>query len=380
MSGRIFRVMIVLATMCVVVAAGGPASAAAHTYRVQLDGQPPKGEPWAFLRFFPGQQLTVDQGDVVDAAWDGTDTPHTATFIPTAHPEQWRADHQGQGGDLSLIVPDSAVGGDDNELVLNPSVLAPTAPDCGTTAAPCPFDGSSIVNSGFQFSDPSNEPSFFVQVTAPVGQYSLLCLVHPGMEIALTVLPAGTDIPSPDEVAAQTASQLKQARQVDGEAADAEAQHLHTSNLGGGHKLLTIHAGGFDNGVTANEYRDKGVKLHVGDQLKVLGNFEIHTATLPKSAFDTVPFIVTQCEVPGPDTPATSPVDCAKPTDFQVALGTKAITPTKSNKLVSPSKFVNSGLLGDPSATFTFNAVKPGTYTLICLVHGPEMSTTVRVT
>ena len=95
-----------------------------------------------------GQQLTVDQGDVVDAAWDGTDTPHTATFVPTAHPEQWRADHQGQGGDLSLIVPDSAVGGDDNELVVTPAVAFPSDPSCGTRSNPCVFDGSSIVNSG----------------------------------------------------------------------------------------------------------------------------------------------------------------------------------------------------------------------------------------
>ncbi|MDP9341375.1 MAG: hypothetical protein M3Q23_04515 [Actinomycetota bacterium] len=266
MLGRILRVALVLATVTGFVAAGGPATAAGTTYRVQVDGRPPKGEPWAFLRFFPGHQLTVDQGDVVEAAWDGTDTPHTATFVPTAHPEQWRADHQQPGGDFPLIVPDAAVGGDDDELVLNPSVLAPTAFDCGTSATPCNFDGSSLVNSGFQFSDPSNEPSFFAKVNAPVGQYSLLCLVHPGMEIALSVLPSGTDIPSPDEVAAETASQLKHARIVDGEAADEQAQHLAKSNLAGGHKRLTIHAGGFDSGVTANEYRDKGVTLDVGDQ------------------------------------------------------------------------------------------------------------------
>jgi plastocyanin len=41
--------------------------------------------------------------------------------------------------------------------------------------------------------------------------------------------------------------------------------------------------------------------------------------------------------------------------------------------------FRNSGLFTDPTTSFTFLAKKPGTYTMVCLVHGPEMSTSVTV-
>ena len=46
------------------------------------------------------------------------------------------------------------VGGDDGDLIENPKVVAPTDPACGTEAAPCSFDGTSVVSSGFQFSNP----------------------------------------------------------------------------------------------------------------------------------------------------------------------------------------------------------------------------------
>jgi hypothetical protein len=80
----------------------------------------------------------------------------------------------------------------------------------------------------------------------------------------------------------------------------------------------------------------------------------------------------------GPDTPANSPADCAAPTDFQAAFNPKALFPTKRNALARPTRFVNSGLLVDPF-TGTLNALRPGVYTLVCLVHGPSMHTRITV-
>jgi hypothetical protein len=91
-----------------------------------------------------------------------------------------------------------------------------------------------------------------------------------------------------------------------------------------------------------------------------------------------VPFIKPQCEVPGPDIPASSPGDCADPSQFELALNNQAIFPTDSNELSDPDAFVNSGLLAEPGS-HTFVAVNPGTYSMVCLVHGPSMSTTVTV-
>jgi plastocyanin len=354
----------------------GSASAAPHaTYRLQLDAQPPTGEPWAFLRMFPGPHLTVHQGDVVHAAWDGTDTPHTTTFVPSSDPNAWRSANQGPGGPYAPIEPDSLAGGDDNELVLTPAVAFPSDPTCGTRDHPCAFDGTSVSNSGVRFSNPGSQPSAYTLIDAKPGTYSMLCLLHPGMQTLLTVVEPGTSIPSPKDVARKVRSQVRQTISVDAPVADARAQRVGVHNLGGGHSLWTISAGGFFQNVSANEYVNSGLTIHVGDQLKVNGNFEIHTATFPASSAATVPFVVPQCEVPGPDTPPP----CQDPSTFQLAINNRALLPTASNDLRNPALFRNSGLLTDPTTSFTFVAKKPGTYTMVCLVHGPEMSTSVTV-
>jgi len=46
--------------------------------------------------------------------------------------------------------------------------------------------------------------------------------------------------------------------------------------------------------------------------------------------------------------------------------------------LGNPTAFRNSGLLV-PGANGNFIAKKPGTYTFICLVHGPEMSGKIKI-
>jgi plastocyanin len=347
------------------------------TYRVQIDAQPPTGEPWAFLKFFPGN-IVVHQGDVIDANWGGVDTPHTATFIRTTDPETWRQEHQGPGGKFAPFEPDAAVGGDDDELVGNPNVFFPSDFSCGGPSNPCSFTRRRV-SSGVQFPNPSAQPSFFVKLDADPGRYTLLCLLHPLMEIPVKVVPAGTLIPSPAQVETRIPRQIARVTAQDGSAADAQAQQVDVKDLSGGRKLYKIQAGGYAANVTANEYLDAGLSLHVGDRVQVRGNFEIHTATFPASSASSVPFIVTQCEVPGPDIPANSPADCADPSQFQIALTNQAILPTAGNGLSKPSKFVNSGLLADPSQSFRFLAQKPGTYTLVCLVHGPEMSATIEV-
>src|SRR4029450_1436526 len=99
-----------------------PAGAAGSAYRVLADGQPPPGEPWAFEKFFP-HAIKVHQGDTLTTAWNGTDFPHTATLVNTTNPEAWRQQNQAPGAAYAVVVPDSAVGGDDPEAVFNPAVV-----------------------------------------------------------------------------------------------------------------------------------------------------------------------------------------------------------------------------------------------------------------
>ncbi len=354
------------------------------TYRLQLDAKPPKGENWAFLRFFPAS-LTVHQDDIVNAAWAGAaGAPHTATIVPDGNANVWREENQGPGGPQdptqfpwALQVPDQSVGGDDQQLDVNPAVAAPSNPTCGTSVNPCPFDGTGVLNSGLQFSAPGAQPKFYVQVTAAPGTYSFLCLLHPGMQIALNVVSSGTTIPTPADVKAKAAKQVTHARTVDAGVADDLAQTVVRTPVGSHHRV-TMWAGGFWRQVSADEFPDKTVHVHVGDRVRFLGNFEIHTATFPATAASSVPFIVTQCEVHGPDTPATSPADCTSPTDFQIAFNDKALSPTAKNTLSSPTAFRNSGLFAWRTAR-SFVAEKPGLYHFVCLVHGPSMSGAIRV-
>jgi plastocyanin len=382
-AGRSF-----VAALVIAVGLFAPAMPFAHAgaaYTVQLDAKPPKGEPWAFLRFFPSV-LAVHQGDVIQAAWAGNDAPHTATMVPSADANAWRSTNQGPPGPqdpatfpYALQVPDTTVGGDDaTDVVLNPAVAGPSDFTCGTQAAPCGFDGTGVVSSGFQVSNPASQPSFFVQVNAPVGTYSFLCLLHPGMQETVNVEPSATTILTPSEVATVITNHVRKATNVYAEAADAQAQQVKRTNIGHGHRRYTINAGGFSNNVSADEFVNSGLQIHVGDQVKVMGNYEIHTLTSPKSSFKTVPFVETVCEVTGPDTPAVSPADCTSPDKFQVMFNGQALMPTASNRLKNPSTFVNSGLLGY-GQSFTFDAAKAGVYRMVCLVHGPMMHLTVNV-
>ena len=364
----------------------GPAAAGnpPQTYRVQLDARPPAGEPWSFLRFFP-HDLSVHPGDVVNAAWAGLGAPHTATAIPSGNVAAWVAENQGPSGPQdpsefpwAAQVPDTTVGGDDGEVALNPAAGAPTDPSCGTSKAPCEFDGTSVVNSGLQFSAPGDQPSFHVEVTAPVGDYAFVCLVHPGMQMDLHVVGGATPIATPKEVATEVGSQVARAKEVDGPTAEDLAQTVKRSHLPSGHTRLTIWAGGFWRQVSADEFPDDTIQAHVGDRLKVLGNFEIHTATFPASSVGDVPFITTQCEEKGADPPAASPGDCDSPMDFQIVFNAEAILPTANALLRSPDRFVNSGVITWPDAS-VFVARQPGLYDFVCLVHGPSMSGSIRV-
>src|SRR5207247_9276659 len=110
---------------------------------------------------------------------------------------------------------------------LNPAVLFPSSQTCGISeTTPCPFNGTSVVSSGFAFGDPASQPSFFVRMEAVPGTYAFVCLVHPGMQQIVNVTAATTTIPTPDQVASRITRQVKRATKIDGTAADAQAQSV----------------------------------------------------------------------------------------------------------------------------------------------------------
>ncbi len=364
-------------------AAPGP-----QTYTVKIDAKPPHGEMWDFMHLFP-DSLAVHQGDTIHFVWNGVEGPHTATLVNAARAHRWRTQHQGAGDNYQLFVPDTRFGGDDKGLIVNPTVASPSSPACGAPSTPCTYAGVGVLNSGIQFSDPTNQPSFDVTVdpSTPVGEYTVLCLLHAGMQMHLYVVAPGARIQSPGQVAADAQAEISHAKKVDGPAADAKAQRVRRQRMANGHVHWWIHAGGVVGGVTADEYLDRTLRVHRGDRITVRGSMEIHNLAFPLKRVKTRPFIKTVCEVSGPDQPATSPFDCAAPTDFRLDLNRK-VTRHTSHRLVK-GKLRNSGILHSPHLVdgmafpfrqhFTFRAVHAGRFHGMCNVHGPRMDIHIRV-
>ena len=75
-------------------------------------------------------------------------------------------DHTGPGGDYALMQSDA----DDPQpaFEFNKKVLFPSAQNCGTTSAPCSYNGAAVVNSGV----PLSSPTFSVTVDATPGRRS----------------------------------------------------------------------------------------------------------------------------------------------------------------------------------------------------------------
>jgi plastocyanin len=371
---RSIRIVLAFALIAgLVVIGSSQAGAVPRRYAVHVDATA-KNPALAFLRFFPGA-ITVHRGDVIDFSWDGIGTPHTVTAVPDADAESWRsANVFTPGAPFEDPILDTAIGGDDGDVIENPAVANPSDPSCGTAAMPCRFNGSTVVNSGLQFPFPGNVPTFALKVAAPVGDYSFLCMLHPGMSAPLHVVGYGTPVPSPDAVARKAHHQIRRATRINGMAALEQSQQVMHSANG-----ATLYAGGFRNQVAASLYPARTIRVHKGDHVRFLGTGEIHTATVPASSAATIPLISTFCEVPGPDTPAASPFDCASPADFQLVFSARAITPTATHGLRDPDRFVNTGLMF-PGVNGRFTAKKAGRYSFVCLVHGPSMSGTIVVT
>src|SRR5947209_9471719 len=114
MRVKLFRLLLPIALMSSFAGLGVPAAHASGDalYKVQIDTFPPPGKFWEFTQFFPGDSLTVHQGDVIRTTWSGFEG-HTATFVPTTKPDAWRAVNEKFGGPFSIEQTDKSAGGDD---------------------------------------------------------------------------------------------------------------------------------------------------------------------------------------------------------------------------------------------------------------------------
>jgi plastocyanin len=144
-------------TMYIVQAGDGQKSSADQTNSTIFDG------------FYP-LALTIHVGDTVE--WIGGF--HTISFGPAALLKQLSA---------NLIVPVPQKSGPP-ALLLNPKIAFPSG---GHT-----YDGTGFVNSGIlalQAPPGSTAPPSFKLTFTKAGTYTYYCLVHPGMDGTITVMP-----------------------------------------------------------------------------------------------------------------------------------------------------------------------------------------------
>ena len=183
---RIRQIMAAGAGLLLAIQLVGAPVAAASAAPLTITADDPAGVPaghlWTFNDFFP-RTLSVHRGQNIVLDIQGF---HTITLLPKGMSAAAGIHAMG------LVKPDP----DDTtpnpngstHSVLNLGAAFPIPGGCGTPASPCSFDGTGPLSTGAPLAGPV--PPTTVKVTAAVGTYRFICLVHPKMTGWLTVVPA----------------------------------------------------------------------------------------------------------------------------------------------------------------------------------------------
>ena len=361
---------------------------------------PPACHNFTYDDYFPNgvstPTITVHSGDVVGFAMSGgsPDALHTVTFYPVTQTVTQTLSA------YPLAVPDPVTGTDAGDpagqLQLNPGVFSPTSLTCGSSAAnPCVFDnnGPATWNSGALF---PGTPTTYVQVSGTVGdQVHFMCLIHPGMQGVLNVVPTSTATTTQaDANAWSTATYTTEtAEALSRESALETAGAAHTTNSNGTTNW-NVSAGA--DGLASNGAPDPFVQLlemlpsvvniKPGDTVtwNSPSNFEPHTITFPHSQGLTIgsayDFAPQKCDGASGDSPAAGPpptFGCAgspfSPTGFEIhfnpgPLGGHSITNTVTQ---STSGAISSFPLGPgaPVTSTTYSFPNQNSFSYQCTIH-----------
>jgi plastocyanin len=339
-------------------------TAGAKTKLVVVGGPPPTASLAGSTKFpkdlnldgFFTRQVTVNVGDTV--RWDFSHrVVHTVTFLP---PGQKRPPLEVADPAHPYTGFNDAAGG---QFSFNgqPSLMIP--PEHAFPQGGSSTDGTRYENSGI--SAPAFRP--YKLTFTKAGTFRYICLVHPGMQGSVKVLPKGRAVPpaSADSAArkAAYAQAVRQAGQL--------GRFTPTGN--------TIVAG-HDRG-TVSWFRffpaTKTVSVGQPVRFSIASKSEIHTVTFGPTPYRDAlekDLIMAQPQPSGPPRIQFHP---------QIFLPSDAVLPPY-NGLNHGNGFLNTGVLDtDPntrapsSADVTF--ATPGSYTFECTIH-PGMEATVKVT
>ena len=117
-ESRMLRFIVVVAVAIGATSLALPAGAVGQSFTVKVDGTPPAGDPWAFLRFFPGASLRVLRGCHRFRVGGNRHAAHRdarPTLIPRRGVRTIRA-----RATRTRTRSRHLVGGDDGDLIENP--------------------------------------------------------------------------------------------------------------------------------------------------------------------------------------------------------------------------------------------------------------------
>jgi plastocyanin len=333
-----------------------PAAAQAATKDVYA-GTPPRGllkgvPPIAVDNSFYPKRIAVRAGDSVRFrivgfhnvlfAPRGSEVPQL--FVP--HPESAvKGAKDAAGADLWFNGQPQIVG--------NPGVIAPAGRKV--------IDGSEIVGSGLAV---EGAPKPFKVKFPKRGNYTLLCSVHPGMKMTVTVKGKNAKVPSARQDARRMRKQAKAASRLAKRLMD--GQGVPSGNV--------VRAGNDKQGIATIAFFPATKTVKVGEPVSFemsRGSTEIHNVALGPQ--DYIGKLAQSFFGPQGLDPMT-----VYPSDPP---GSSLVYDTTNHG----NGYLNTGLLDaeapspqPDSASITFT--KPGTYTYYCVVHGAEMKGTIRVT
>ena len=370
----------------------GAGTAKAQAELTVLNGSPlfeaAQGAPADGMRFY-APELNVHQGDKINFQWAGF---HTATALPVGQEaDAWVAANASQFGQPYFVVA-----GDPDDTGLDPgsseakpavkfnnAVAFPSDPTCGTTATPCSYDGSTVVNSGLPLAEDAESFSMSVDAT-PNSSFWVICLLHPNMHLKVNVVPGGEAATTQAEVDAYADAT------VASDAAEAAALHTKLQKPKKKNGVWQAFGGVDGDGFALLGMYPKKLTVRKGDRVRWRFDrlpFEIHTVSFPrKKALEIIQGdFVPACdpdgdEGPGPDTPPENPdTICSDPSQIEIELQPRSIYGYGNGRIKSNRDFESSGVRGefgfseDPyTLKFKKTSGKKG-FKYICMIHGGFM-------
>jgi len=200
------------------------------------------------------------------------------------------------------------------------------------------FDGTQQFNSGFLRRGDAFEVTF-----TKAGAYQLLCLIHAGQVVDVTVISPGMYVPNQAQIDAQAKAQFDAALPI-GDRMLAGIQPPAKAGNADGTTTWTIPDAPSQNlkdgAVTVNAFVPQRLSVGVGDTVTWLDSIPVpHTITFLAGG------------------PPRAPTAVVRP----------------AGGVYDGSSYVNSGQLGNApgrsGTSFTLTFTKPGTYPYICILH-----------